>query len=60
MLTYKRLSDSRSDGNKKHLLKDLIQGGDMNFAPVHHGMMDKPRYPEVDIMKKKANFVQVK
>lgn len=54
MLTYKRLSDSRSDGNKKNLLKDLVQGGDMNFAPVQHGMMDKPRYPEVDIMEVQA------
>ncbi|CAC5400310.1 PKDCC [Mytilus coruscus] len=53
MLTYKRLSDSRSDGSKKNDLNDLVEGGDMNFAPVNHGM-DKPRYPEVDIMEVQA------
>ena len=53
MLTYKRLSDSNGATQKKHSLQDLVQGGDMNFAPVNHGM-DKPKYPEVDIMEVQA------
>lgn len=54
MLTYKRLSDSRSNSGKKTLLKDLVQEGDtLHFAPVHNSL-DKPRYPEVDVMEVQA------
>lgn len=53
MLTYKQLNDSRSEGRRKNYLGELVEGGDINFGPVPPGV-DKPRYPEVDIMEVQA------